>query len=60
MTRADDMYTAAADTEEEDIAHFLSPPPYTRPTSLLEMCESTISFSATQPVPVAYPYDYHY
>ena len=52
MTRANDMYTAAADTEEEDIGNFLPPPPT---TSLLEMCGSTIS--ATQPVPVAYPYD---
>jgi len=55
MTRAHDMYTSAADTEEEDIDHFLPPPPT---TSLLEMCGSTIS--ANQSVPVAYPYDYHY
>ena len=46
MTRADDMYTAAAD-KEEDIGHFLPPPPT---ASLLEMCGSTIS--ATQPVPL--------
>jgi len=49
------MYTAAADTEEEDIDNFLPPPPT---TSLLEMCGSTIS--AIQPVLVAYLYDYHY
>jgi len=55
MTTADDMYTAAADTEEEDIDYFLPPPPT---TSLLEMCGSTIS--ATQPVPIAHLYDYHY
>jgi len=55
MTRVDDTYTAAADTEEEDIDHFLPPPPA---TSLLEMCGSIIS--ATQPVPVVHPYDYHY
>jgi len=29
VTRADDMYTAAADTEEEDIDHFLPPLPTT-------------------------------
>jgi len=46
------MYTAAADTQEEDIDHFLPPPPT---ASLLEMCWSNIS--ATQPVPVAYLYD---
>jgi len=55
MTWADDTYTTVADTEEEDIDHFLPPPPA---KSLLEMCGSTNS--ATQPVPVVHSYDYHY